>query len=332
VLETIQWPYSPTDFSPFTPAEQERLAQFGLWHNQQIAEESDRRIGQMLYHALIADASARSTLESIRNIATERRQPLAITLRFPPDAITLAALPWELLWDERQALLLSRGKLSSSVRYIDLPQALPTPQTTRSTLRLLAVCPAAGIPEQIHTEEQRIRREALQPLIDEGMLEMEELHPARVSALTDRMQDGQPVDILHFYGHGIWQNGKAHLQFDDALLNASQIAALVGDVPLVVLHACRSGTIEVDNLFTGIAPMLSAEGVATVVAMQFTVRITAANRFSSVLYRNLAKGESLQTSVAKARQALYVEHPESWYVPVVYIRSRDMKPVVLVRR
>ncbi|NJN68137.1 MAG: CHAT domain-containing protein [Chloroflexaceae bacterium] len=331
-LETLQWPQCPPGGLSFSAAEQERLAQFGVWQNHRVAEDSDRRIGQLLYQALIADASARSTLDGARNLATERKQPLAITLRFPPDAIALAALPWELLWDERQALLLSRGKLSSCVRYLDLPQSLPPARVSGRTLRLLAVGPETGISEAVHAEERQIRTEALQPLVNDGLLVAEELRPAQVRLLTDRLQDGDPVDILHFYGHGIWKDGKAHLQFDDALLNASQFAALVSDIPLVVLYACRSGMGAVDDLFTGIAPMLSAEGVAMVVAMQFTVRITAANRFASVLYRNLAKGESLQSAVAKARQALYVEHPESWYVPVVYIRSRDLKPVVLVRR
>ena len=78
--------------------------------------------------------------------------------------------------------------------------------------------------------------------------------------------------------------------------------------------------------------MLSAEGVTAVVAMQFTVGAQAANRFATIFYRNLAHGESVQMAVAKARQALYVEHRESWYIPVVYIRSRDMGPFVLVRK
>jgi DNA-binding NtrC family response regulator len=331
-LDAVQWPQHPTGGPQFDEAERNRLAQSGLWRDNRVVEDIDHRIGHLLYQAMVADASARSTLESTRNTATEQKQPLAITFRFPPDAITLAALPWELLWDERQPLLLSRGRMASCVRYIDLPQALPPARPSGKTLRLLAVCPAEGIPESLHEEEHQVRTEALRPLMDEGVLVMEELRPARIPALTDRLQEGEAVDILHFYGHGVWKEGKACLQFDDALLNASQLAALVSDIPLVVLHACRSGTIAADDLFTGIAPMLSAEGVATVVAMQFTVRVTAANRFSSVLYRNLAKGVSLQSAVAKARQALYVEHKESWYVPVVYIRSRDLRPVVLVRR
>jgi hypothetical protein len=279
---------------------------------------------------MLADPSARSTLDSARNIATEQGQHLALTLRFPDDAITLAAIPWELLWDDHQPVLLSRSQLSSCVRYIDLPQGLPIVPKRDKKLRLLAVCPSAGIPDELHAEEHTIRLTGLQPLIDSGSLVIEELRPVRISELTDRLQDGEAVDILHFYGHGVWKNGLANLAFDDGLLNANQLASLFKNIPLVVLFACRSATVGADDLFTGIAPMLSTQGIPAVVAMQFTVPVAAANRFASRLYTTLANGETLQIAVAKARQALYMEHKESWYVPVVYIRSRDSRPVVFV--
>jgi DNA-binding response OmpR family regulator len=322
-LDAVQWPGNPMTPSRFSQEEQTKLVSIGLSDGSSIVSDIDRRIGQLLYQAIIADPVAHSALDNARNMATSKGHPLALTLHFPHDGISLAALPWELLWDERQPLLLSRSKLSSCVRYIDLFQPLLPSVSTSSRLRLLAVCPSAGIPDELHEEEQQIRAEALQPLIDTGVLVTEELRPAYISALTDRIQDGEAIDVLHFYGHGLWKNGCAYLQFDDGLLSASQLAALLGDIPLVVLHACRSGSVGSDDLFTGIAPMLSAEGIPMVVAMQFTVRVDAALRFSSVLYRNLAIGKSLQTAVAKARQALFVQYRESWYVPVVYIRSHD---------
>jgi DNA-binding NtrC family response regulator len=331
-LDAVQFPNYPLHGPQFIDSEKAVLAQLGLWSDTRITPQIGRHIGQLLYQAVIADPIARSALDGARNIATGKGQSLALTLRFPPDAITLAALPWELLWDERQPLLLSRTKLSTCVRYIDLPQPLPPKPAPRETLRLLAVCPSNGIPETLHAEEQMVRAKAFQPLVDAGLLIVEELHPVYKSDLTDRLQDGPSVDILHFYGHGVWEGGTANLKLDDGLLSASQLASLFGDIPLVVLHACRSGTVGTDDLFTGIAPMISAEGVSAVVAMQFTVSVRAANRFSAVLYRNIAKGESLQVSAAKARQALYMEYKDSWYVPVVYIRARESIPVVLSRK
>jgi DNA-binding NtrC family response regulator len=332
-LDAVQWPSHPHEGPKFSTEEQTKLAQLSYWEGNQVVPDIDRRIGALLYQAVTADPSARSALDTARNISLDRGQPLTFVLRFPSDAAAIAALPWELLWDERQPVLLSRAKLSSLIRYVDLPQAIPPTPSLNKNLRLLAVCPGAGIPESLHMEEEKQRKTAFKSLIEAGLISIEECHPAYISDLTDRLQDdSHPIDILHFYGHGVWRQGTAYLTFDDGELSGSQFAALVGDIPLVVLHACRSGMISTDDLFTGIAPVLSAEGVGAVVAMQFTVSVKAANRFSAVLYRNLAEGETLQIAVAKARQALYVEHRQSWYVPVVYIRSRDIKPVVLVRK
>jgi DNA-binding NtrC family response regulator len=332
-LDAVQWPDQTPRRPQFDSSEQALLTNWGLWDGNGVAADIDQRIGRLLYQALISDSTARSALDNARNVAVNSGQPVTFVWRFPPEAVALAALPWELLWDDRQPLLLSRARLSSCIRYIDLPQALPPAPRIGTKLRLLAVCPAQGIPDSLHAEEQAQRERALNPLIDAGLLAVDELRPVNLSDLTDRLQDERnPVDILHFYGHGVWREGTGHLSLDNGEISASQLAALVGDIPLVVLHACRSGTVGSDDLFTGIAPMLSAEGVATVVAMQFTVSVAAANRFSAVLYRNLAQGESLQMAVAKARQALYVEYRKSWYVPVVYIRAREVKPVYLLRK
>jgi hypothetical protein len=66
--------------------------------------------------------------------------------------------------------------------------------------------------------------------------------------------------------------------------------------------------------------------------MQLTVRISAATRFSEVFYEEIARGRSLQAAIADARRSLYVTEGDgaSWYVPTLYIRSREQKPVYLV--
>lgn len=329
-LDAHQWAGSDLDRPKFSDDERSRLRDLNLWAGNWVASDIDQRVGQVLYRALVSDPTARSILESARNLAAGQSQQLALTLRFEPESIQLAALPWELLWDTHQPLLLSKTRLASCVRYIDVPHFVPPPLGPRRTLRLLAVCPTTGVSEELHRAEAQGRAQALQPLVADNLLTIEELRPAFISSLTDRLEDGPPVDILHFYGHGGWQNGAAFLQFDDGRLSSNQVAALVSDVPLIVLHACRSGNVGEESMFTGIAPLLSIEGVAAVVAMQFSVEVKAANRFSAVLYRHLARGVSLQTAVAKARHILYIEHKSSWYVPVVYLRSRDLGPFRLL--
>src|SRR4051812_23653321 len=66
--------------------------------------------------------------------------------------------------------------------------------------------------------------------------------------------------------------------------------------------------------------------------MQLSVRVAAATRFAGVVYKGLARGDSVQRAVSQARQALYVEEGDgaSWYVPTLTIRARDTGPLRLV--
>lgn len=326
-LEAVQQAEASTSL---TETDREQLRRLGLWDEASVISDIERKVGLLLYRALTADEAAKLAVLSARNSATNRNLPISLVLRFPPEAVQLAALPWELLRDERQALLVSRGKVSSCVRYIDLAQAIPPPPVVGRSLRLLAICPESGIDRRQAQANQDELLAALQPLVDKHPLHIEILTPATRSALIDRLQDGEEkVDILHFVGATGYQRGQPQLFFNDGTISADRMSSLVGDMPLVILQASHTGSVAADDLSSGIAPMLSAEGVAAVIAMQFTVSAEVGARFAARLYASLARGEALQTAVARARQALYVEFPESWYAPVLYIRSRDLGPVNL---
>nr|WP_255604552.1 sigma 54-interacting transcriptional regulator [Oscillochloris sp. ZM17-4] len=315
----------------FSADEQSRLVQYGLWFDDKIASRADERLGRMLFNALFAEPVARTTLDVAQGIAMERSLPLTLTLRFSEGAADLAALPWELLWSERQPLLLGqRGLDTSCLRYLELPEALPPAPTTDRKLQLLFVCPRSSLKDEDSAVEEGARQQALQPLTDSGVV-VEELYPARLSKLTDRLQDRQPVDILHFYGHSFWRDDKAYLQFEDRALNARQAATLLASIPVIVLNTSRKGHIHTSDLVTSIASMLSMAGVVTVIVMQFSLDSEAAARFSEIFYRGLAGGETIQQAVTNARQALYVEYDDGgyWYSPAVYLRSRCSHPLVI---
>lgn len=330
VLEACQ--YQDNREARFSEHEFQRLRKIKLCDTDRLPKDIEKRIGNRLYQALMADAEAKSALDTVRRRAAEERRQLSLVLRFPPDTPELAGLPWELLWHDQHPLLFTRSKFASSIRYLDIPQALPLPLPLNQQLRLLIISPQRGVSGSLHAQERELRMQALQPLVDEGLLTIEEFRPATISALSQRLIEGDRVDVLHFYGHGEWRNGSGYLLLDDGELNASQCATLIGEIPLVVLYACHSGDTGSSSIFTGIAPMLSAEGVPTVIAMQYSVLIAAANCFHGFLYRSLAKGKSVQEAVANARQALYAQYPSSWYVPVLYIRAHEIGSVILVRR
>jgi len=337
-LDAVQWPEHPHHGPAFTPEEREQLKTLGLWSGNRVAVDIHQRVGQALYNALIADSRGAQALGTIRNHATAQGIPARYVFRFPADDVELAALPWELLWDAHGPIVLSRGKLASFERYLNLAQALPPTGSSRRVLRILALSPRAHMSDDIHEEEQIARANALKELVQEGSVVMEELSPVTPNNLVDRIQAGPPVDVVHFYGHGRYKNGQGELLFDTSSggmiwVDAQRLAVLLGETRLILLHACQSAMAGPAGLLSGVGPALCAAGVPIVIAMQLTIRVTAATRFVEVFYRAMARGDSVQHAVSQARQALFVEESDgaSWYVPSLTIRARDDGLVYLLK-
>jgi hypothetical protein len=323
----------------FSDDEFAKLETLGLLAGGDLAPELHRLVGQALYQALTADG--KGALEAVRNYSVDQNKPVSYVLRFPRESVNLAALPWEAMWDDDQAVLLARGSDVDSVeRYMDIERALPRPVPPGQRLRLLALSPQSRIPDDVRQAERAARQASWDKLRDAGVATYNEISPLTVRALSDYIRNAEaPPDIIHYYGHGLYQNGQGYLEFDDgaggaALISAQRLAALLGNVRLIVLEACQTAMVtQTGGLLTGVAPALSIV-TGAVVAMQLSVRIDAATRFSEVFYDELLrKRRSLQQAVAEGRQTLYFEEADgaSWYVPTLYIRSREQQPVYLVQ-
>jgi hypothetical protein len=340
-LDAAQYFNDPNNRPQFEGNESERLSRLRLWQNNYVVADIDRRIGSTLYNALLRDRDAIVALENMRSAAIISGRTVGYILRFPPEAVALAALPWELLWDDPNPLVFNQGQLSSFVRYLDLPQTLPPSAAPGTPLRILAVEPKAGMPEAVWHAERAARRNAWSDLERANEIEAEELDQTTRSGLVDRIQNYPPVDIVHFYGRGRYQDRQGALLFDteeggETWVGADRLATLLSKTRLVLLHASKSAMFENEGLLTGVAPALSAAGVSAVVGMQLTISDQAATRFAAVVYRHLAHGLSVQHAVSLARQALFVEQDQydspSWYVPTLTIRSNTTEPIRLVQQ
>lgn len=336
-LDAVQWTEYPKAGPGFDSTDRELLAACGLWTHERVSFDVHERVGRELHAALVSDHEAQSALSTVRNHAAASGLPLNYVLRFPPRATEMVAHPWELLWDERGALLLDGCQPPSCVRHLLLPWALPNPSPVGSELGILAIAPVAGIPKIVRDDERQARNNAWKELVATGNVTMEELSPATPEGLIERIRNGPSVDIVHFYGHGRYRDGKGSLLFDDPKggeiwLAADQLAVALCDTRLIMLHACHSSRVGNAGPLTGVAPALSAAGVPAVVAMQMAIRIDAATKFSGVVYQALARGESIQAAVSRARRDLYVCEPDraSWYVPTLTICSRDTGPLRLI--
>ncbi len=344
-LDAAQHPDHPTYGPQFSIEEQSLLSGLSLWKDGRVPTDAHRTVGRKLYAALIRDREGERAHTSVREYARIQGKPLSYVLRFVREAIELASLPWECLWDERQAVLLSRGtrEIDSCQRYLNMNEALSPPLPIGQKLHILALSPQAGIPPEVRDAERAARLKSWDVLKAKGLLEYDELPSVTMTELDNRMRRGPQPDIIHYYGHGIYKDGSGYLLFDNPELprqrewvSADRLSAQLGGIRLILIHACQSAMIDEPKnqggLLTGIAPALSAISEA-VVAMQLTVRISAATRFSEVFYEEIARGRSLQAAVAEARRSLYTIESDSasWYVPTLYIRTREQNPVYLVQ-
>jgi hypothetical protein len=146
--------------------------------------------------------------------------------------------------------------------------------------------------------------------------EVEFLRPPTLSALDDRLRDEiKPrVHIVHFDGHGVYDKGigLGFLLFEDEkhekhLVDAEQLGTLLNEsgIPLMVLNACQSAQPDDRNPFGSVASRLIESGVGGVVAMNYSVLVETAKRFTAEFYGGLARGMSANAAMDSARRHLF---------------------------
>ncbi len=318
---------------PFTPEERSELEwyleTYWQWPYEEFARRGQRveqlltDAGQRLYRAVFDQVQ--SIVQPWRLLPDAQRQISIISN--VPQALSL---PWELLCDEQGFLALRTKNPVSIIRR--LPQselgALPTEFTP--PLRVLLV--TARPDDAGFVDPRGIARELLdeaQPQIEAGAIALEFLRPPTRAALRERLSQSPPIHILHFDGHGTFDEtpvpgdsqrlrggaqGKLAFEKDDGLLDlapADELAQTLQDsgVRLAVLTACQSAKGASDDLFSSVAARLIRSGVDAVVAMSASVLVASAARYVEAFYRRLAAGEAVTLAHERARQALH-DNPE----------------------
>ncbi len=129
-------------------------------------------------------------------------------------------------------------------------------------------------------------------------------------------------------------------------VEAGELAELLinHEVPVVVLNACQSGKHtkkgkkdkedkKVEATEASLGSRLMQAGVQLVVAMGYSVTVSAAERLMKTLYQQLFEGKPLSTAIRRARLELYNDKGrrayynqtidlEDWLLPIVYV-NRD---------
>jgi tetratricopeptide (TPR) repeat protein len=352
------------------------LKKYHHWPIGQVYQERAAKVeaslpawGQSLYQAV---AEKRSVQEALRPWETvpkgvDRRFSIFVDSRLlkgsPEEqqaeaneaATTLLGLPWELLHDGRRYLfrgarpVLVRRRLPSQ-RYF--PRLIAQPP-----IRVLLVSPRPEGEEVGWIDHRVIARPMTEALGD--LAELAELtvlapptFPALQAALQEAEERGEPFHVVHFDGHGVFDKrlGLGGLCFEDPqdvdklserrhqTVDAREIAAVIRErrIPLVFLNACQSAQAEEDPT-ASVAARLLDEGVASVVAMSYTVLVETARRFVTAFYQALVGGARVGQAMLRSQQALQSDtfrmkvfggndlHLQDWFVPVLFQEEEDLQ-------
>ncbi len=351
------------------------LEKYYLWptaffaDRAQTIEASLPQWGEALFRAATATESAREALDAWRNAAatTERRFSVFVdsetiegadeaTKAAANEAATLLlALPWELLHDGRGYLF--HGKQPVRVRR-RLPNRHQQPtRLSALPIRILLVSPRPeedGVGYIDHRVSARPLVAAIESLGE--LAELTVLTPPHFAALETALQRaadaGQPFDVVHFDGHGVYDRrvGLGGLCFEDPndesklteramqLIHAEKLAEVMRDhrIPLVFLEACQSAQSEHDPT-ASVAARLLEEGVSSIVAMSHSVLVETARRFVTAFYQELAAGARVGTAMLAGQRALHQDswrgqipgagelRLQDWFVPVLFQEAQDVR-------
>ena len=312
-------------------------------------EQSLDAWGRRLYDAVFGPAPNRELLAAVQQAVGTR------TLTVATGELAVLRLPWELLADSAGAL----GLRGLSIRR-QLPDAAQAKhRQTRLPLRILLVVSRPG---ELGFIDPRLTSasllDAVQPLGDEVQVDF--VRPPTLVRLQEMLAAAgdDPYQIVHFEGHGTFlpdvEIGALCFEQPDTAASAlaeSQTDYVRADrlgqilaahrVPLVILEACRSGTLGKLAVFRAVAPRLIEAGVGSVISMGHAVHVEAARILLERFYRQLVQGVTVGQALDQGRAALLAQ-PARWlelgpgartvelrdfFLPHLYQRGED-QPVL----
>lgn len=239
---------------------------------------------------------------------------MRLRVRVDQTAPELTNMPWELLHDGDDFLVTRTetpvSRLPAGIRY-------SAKRPLDRTLRMLVVVSSPiDLPGQmiLNTEkEQEVILAALDKLQRRRLLEIDFCEDATLATIQDYMAE-QDYDILHFTGHGVFNEDKqrGELLLEDEHGNQhpvsnAEFAAVMrnhSSLRLVVLSAGQSARAANNAAYTDMASQLVMQGTSAVLAMQYSVLDEAATLFASRFYTGVANNKPLDIALTESRLAL----------------------------
>lgn len=282
-------------------------------------------LGSLLYQCLFQNKVGTMLYRSLGAVKDDE-QGLRIRLRLTPSEI--AALPWEVLYDQDAKCFLATSDKTPLTRYIELAEPIKALKIEPPVKVLTLIPGGSGL--DVEKEEQIITKALEQlPAVEMRVLKDKVTRSAISSALND-----EKYHILHFIGHGIFEDheGKLLINSEDDSedrISASTFADFFRNHPslkLVVLNSCQGATASASKELTGVAPQLVARGIPAVIAMQYPISDTTALEFAKEFYLKLCSGWNrgqVDSAISHARNRINMDasEPLAFATPVLFLRS-----------
>ncbi len=324
----------------------------------QAAAASVARYGESLFNQVFADRKAYARYAAVRQAGLE---DVLVEVAGEPE---FHGLHWETLKDPDLSDPLTLH--APMVRKNLTPREVEAVLRESPTINVLLVTARPSGPkdvgyrtisrpliEGLRQADLRVRIDILRPGTYEALLKQLErvkaghyhvvhfdVHGAL--ATFDQLKEEREADRLLFqtrYGRGeieeydgqrafLFLNGPEPGRADP--VEAGELADMLTtqQVPIVILNACQSG-MQVGSTETSLGARLMQSGVQLVLAMGYSVTVSAAELMMRTLYGELFAGNGLPAAIRRARQELHHDKGrrayfnqtidlEDWMLPVVY--------------
>ncbi len=250
----------------------------------------------------------------------------------------LLNLPWRLVATHAPLLALTKGLPTSE----SLPAFLPRNPLPLKILVMVSAPEDLDITGRLSYEEEEDQiLKAFEKLYEHGLVQIDFTQDGSLATLEQQLAENH-YHILHFSGHGTYQDGVGYLQLEDPvtqntdLVTDKAFARALNKKPghrpsLVLLASCDSGQGKVEGeLFSGVSNLLLHIGVPAVVAMNWKISDYFATIFAAEFYRRLAEKTALpqafQEAVRHVQQAeaqAYQQQPgltpHQWLIPQLFL-------------
>lgn len=291
-------------------------------------EHAGEELGRALHAALFPPIVREVWHSCQRHLAPRDGLRLRLDIRSPQ----LAAVPWELLHDGSWHLAMT--KRTPVVRHPSGHPPIP-PASDRGLLNVLLLTSAPRDAPPLPAAEREVEAvmRSLSSLKAEGKAgQVDLLRNVTKESLRRHAQEHE-YHVLHFIGHGDFEDEKGYLAFEGEdgnveLVGGQALAYRWKDsaLRLLFLNSCKSAVASRRGALLGVAQAALAAGVPAAVAMQDEIGDAAAAAFAREFYRALVAGHPLEDCVRKGRLGVFDDTGPrcgDWAVPVLFSNAEE---------